>query len=120
MGYLELVKVRPLFGIAAEKRRRADKIVAVKKERRVTARGLPVEVTKAQLTLAQVSKRILQMEGRKDELILFVAISWGSPRSNHGRDTAELPGARKTGSEANLIAMAGRSNTRLMAAGNRT
>ena len=74
---------------------------------------LPIEVTKAQLTRAQVVQRILQLEGREDELEVFLRNQLGL-----GQDQAievspeDLPGeAEQEG--ANLIAMAMENNTDL-------
>src|SRR5580704_9489372 len=53
-GYLELVKVRHSLELLRKEKESADKIVEVTKEREGEGYELPVEVTKAQLTLAQV------------------------------------------------------------------
>src|SRR5271169_4157218 len=71
-AYLELVKVRHSLELLRAEKESADKIVEVTKEREGEGYELPVEVTKAQLTRAQVQQRILLLEGRQDELEVFL------------------------------------------------
>jgi outer membrane protein TolC len=115
-AYLELVKVRHSLELLRKEKDSADKIVEVTKEREGEGYELPVEVTKAQLTLAQVNQRILQLEGRQDELEVFLRYQLGLTADQPLDVTPEeLPGAAEQ-EGANLIAMAAQSNTRLVAA----
>ena len=115
-GYLELVKVRHALELLRKERDSADKIVDVTKEREGEGFELPVEVTKAQLTQAQVRQRILQFEGRQDELEVYLRNQLGLATDQPIDVTPEdLPGAAEQ-EGANLIAMAAQSNTRLAAA----
>jgi outer membrane protein TolC len=115
-GYLELVKVRHSLELLRKEKDSADKIVEVTKEREGEGYELPVEVTKAQLTLAQVQQRILQLEGRQDELEVYLRNQLGLAVDQPMDVTPEeLPGAAEQ-EGANLIAMAAQTNTRLMAA----
>ena len=115
-GYLELVKVRHSLELLRKEKDSADKIVEVTKEREGEGYELPVEVTKAQLTLAQVKQRILQLEGRQDELEVFLRNQLGlAAEQPMDLTPEELPGAAEQ-EGANLIAMAAQSNTRLLAA----
>src|SRR6201998_640021 len=115
-GYLELVKVRHSLELLRKEKESADKIVEVTKEREGEGYELPVEVTKAQLTLAQVKQRILQLEGRQDELEVFLRNQLGLAAEQQIDVTPEeWPGAAEQ-EGANLVAMAAQSNTRLMAA----
>jgi outer membrane protein TolC len=115
-GYLELVKVRHSLELLRKEKGSADKIVEVTKEREGEGYELPVEVTKAQLTLAQVQQRILQLEGRQDELEVYLRNQLGLAVDQPMDVTPEeLPGAAEQ-EGANLIAMAAQTNTRLMAA----
>jgi outer membrane protein TolC len=68
MAYLELGKVRHTLELLRKEQESAEKILQVTQERQGEGFELPVEVTKAQLTKAQVVQRILQLEGRQDEL----------------------------------------------------
>jgi len=115
-GYLELVKVRHSLELLRKEKESADKIVDVTKQREGEGYELPVEVTKAQLTLAQVQQRILQLEGRQDELEVFLRNQLGLAAEQPMDVTPEeLPGAAEQ-EGANLIAMAAQTNTRLLAA----
>jgi len=113
MAYLELGKVRHSLELMRAERDSADKIVQITQERQTEGYELPMEVTKAELTKAQVAQRILQLEGREDELEVFLRGQLGL-----GEDQAievtpeELPGeAEQEG--ANLVAMAMVNNTSL-------
>ena len=64
-GYLELVKVHHALELLRAEKDSAEKIVDVTKQRETEGFELPVEVTRAQLTRAQVQQRILQLEGRQ-------------------------------------------------------
>src|SRR5882757_6941829 len=115
-GYLELVKVRHSLELLRKEKESADKIVDVTKEREGEGYELPVEVTKAQLTLAQVQQRILQLEGRQDELEVYLRYQLGLAADQPMDVTPEeLPGAAEQ-EGANVIGRAAQSKTRLMAA----
>ncbi len=77
MAYLELGKVRHTLELLRKEQESADKILQVTQERQGEGFELPVEVTKAQLTKAQVVQRILQLEGRQDELEVFLRYQLG-------------------------------------------
>src|SRR5208282_1730904 len=62
MAYLELAKVRHSLELLRGEQESAEKILQVTQERQGEGYELPVEVTKAQLTKAQVIQRILQLE----------------------------------------------------------
>ncbi len=115
-AYLELVKVRHSLELLRVERESADKIVDVTTEREGEGFELPVEVTKAKLTRAQVQQRILQLEGRQDELEVFLRNQLGLAAEQPIEVTPEeLPGAAEQ-EGANLIAMSAQSNTRLAVA----
>jgi outer membrane protein TolC len=115
-AYLELVKVRHSLELLRKEKESADKIVEVTKQREGEGYELPVEVTKAQLTLAQVQQRILQLEGRQDELEVYLRNQLGLAAEQSMDLTPEdLPGAAEQ-EGANLIAMAAQNNTRLAVA----
>jgi outer membrane protein len=116
MAYLELVKVRHSLELLRAEQESADKILQVTKEREGEGYELPMEVTKAQLTKAQVTQRILQLEGREDELVVFLRGQLGLGDEQAIEVTAEeLPGeAEQAG--ANLVAMAMQNNASLQLA----
>jgi len=116
MAYLELAKVRHSLELLRGEQGSADKILQVTEERQGEGYELPVEVTKAQLTKAQVTQRILQLEGRADELEVFLRGQIGLGQEQAMEVTPEeLPGeAEQEG--ANLVAMAMQNNAGLLLA----
>src|SRR5450432_3591956 len=114
-AYLELGMVRHSLDLLRQEQASADKILEVTQERQKENFELPVEVTRSQLTKARVIERILQLEGRQDELEVFLRSQTGLPQDTPIEVTPEdLPGeAEQEG--ANLVAMAMQSNTSLLA-----
>lgn len=110
-AYLELVKVRHSLELLRKEKDSAEKIVAVTQERQSEGFELPTEVTKAQLTKAQVVQRILQLEGRQDELEVFLRDQLGLAQEQPIEVTPEeLPGSAEQAG-ANLVALASQGNT---------
>jgi outer membrane protein TolC len=112
-AYLELGKVRHSLELLRKEQESAEKILQVTQERQGEGYELPVEVTKAQLTKAQVVQRILQLEGREDELEVFLRNQLGLGQDQVVEVTPEdLPGeAEQEG--ANLVAMTMQNNAGL-------
>ena len=82
MAYLELGKVRHLLELLRAEQESADKILQVTQERQGEGYELPVEVTKAQLTKAQVTQRVLQLECRRGRAGGFPAgTTWARARA---------------------------------------
>jgi outer membrane protein TolC len=106
MAYLELGKVRHSLELLRKEQESAEKILQVTQERQGEGYELPVEVTKAQLTKAQVIQRVLRLEGREDELEVFLryqlGLSEGQPIEVRPE---ELPGEAEQAGD-NLVAMA--------------
>jgi outer membrane protein TolC len=112
-AYLELVKVRHSLELLRKEKASAEKIVAVTQERQGEGFELPTEVTKAQLTKAKVVQRILQLEGRQDELEVFLRNQLGlRPDQPIEVTPEELPGSAEQAG-ANLVALAAQGNTSL-------
>jgi outer membrane protein len=116
MAYLELGKVRHSLELLRAEQQSAEKILDVTRGREGEGFELPVEVTKAQLTRAQVLQRILQLEGRQDEVEVFLRSQLGfAPEQPIEILPEDLPGeAEQEG--ANLVAMAMQNNTGLQLA----
>ncbi|MBS1840932.1 MAG: TolC family protein [Acidobacteria bacterium] len=110
MGYLELVKVRHSLELLKKQNDSADRILGVTQERAKEGFELPMEVTRSQLTKAQVTQKTLQLEGREDELETYLRDQMGLA-ANQEFDLAadELPGAAEQ-EGANLVAMAMENN----------
>jgi outer membrane protein len=116
MAYLELVKVRHSLELLRKERESAEKILEVTQERQGEGFELPVEVTKAQLTKAQVVQRILQLEAREDELEVFLRYQLGFADSQRIEVTPEeLPGEAEQEGD-NLVAFAMTNNPGLQLA----
>jgi outer membrane protein TolC len=116
MAYLELGKVRHSLELLRAEIESSEKILQVTQERQGEGYELPVEVTKAQLTKAQVTQRVLQLEGREDELEVFLRGQLALGDEQAIEVTPEdLPGeAEQEG--ANLVAMAMMNNAGLLMA----
>src|SRR5208282_4351886 len=67
-AYFELLKVHHSLELLKKEKESAEKIVAVTQERQGEGYELPIEVTRAQLTRAQVVQRVFELEGRQDEI----------------------------------------------------
>jgi len=116
MAYLELGKVRHSLELLRKEQESAEKILQVTQERQGEGYELPVEVTKAQLTKAQVVQRILQLEGREDELEVFLRYQLGySDAQALEVSPEELPGEAEQAGD-NLVALALTNNASLQMA----
>jgi outer membrane protein TolC len=110
-AYLELVKVRHSEELLQKERESAEKIAGVVQQRADEGYELPVDVTRAQLTRAQVARRLLQLQGRDDELEIFLRSQCGLVPEQHIEVTPEdLPGAAEQ-EGAKLVATAIENNT---------
>jgi outer membrane protein TolC len=116
MAYLELAKVRHGLELLQKEQSGADRILQVTQERQGEGFELPIEATKAQLTKARVGQRIIQLQGRGEDLEVFLCAQLGLPESQAIEVVPEdLPGeAEQEG--ANLVAMAMQNNTALQLA----
>jgi len=116
MAYLELGKVRHSLELLRKEQESAEKILQVTQERQGEGYELPVEVTKAQLTKAQVIQRVLQLEGREDELEVFLRYQLGFSQAQPIEVTPEeLPGEAEQAGD-NLVALAMTHNAGLQLA----
>jgi outer membrane protein TolC len=116
MAYLELGKVRHSLELLRKEQESAEKILQVTQERQGEGYELPVEVTKAQLTKAQVVQRILQLEAREDDLEVFLRYQLGISEAQTIEVTPEeLPGEAELAGD-NLVALAMTHNAGLQLA----
>jgi outer membrane protein TolC len=116
MAYLEIEKVRHSLSLLRGEQESAEKILDVTKERQGEGFELPVEITRAQLTRAQVLQKILQLEGREDELQVYLKSQLGlADHQEIEVSPDDLPGeAEQQG--ASLVALALENNTGLQLA----
>lgn len=116
MAYLELGKVRHSLELLRKGQESAEKILQVTQERQGEGFELPVEVTKAQLTKAQMVQRTLQLEGREDELEVFLRYQLGLSEGQAIEVAPEeLPGEAEQAGD-NLVALATTNNASLQLA----
>jgi outer membrane protein TolC len=109
-AYLELVKVRHSLDLLRKEQESAEKILNVTQEREGEGFELPIEVTRAQLTKAQIAQRVLHLEDRDDDLSTFLRTQTGLAPDQPIEVTPEdLPGAAEQ-EGANLLAMAMQNN----------
>ena len=110
-GYLELVKVRHSLELLKRENDSAERILGVTQERANEGFELPREVTRSQLTKAQVTQKILQLEGREDELETYLRSQLGlAAEQQFDLSADDLPGSAEQ-EGANLVAMAMENNT---------
>src|SRR5437016_6764270 len=113
MSYLELGKVQHSLELLRKERESAEKILQVTQQRQGEGFELPVEVTKAQLTKAQVTQKLLQLEGREDELGVFLRYQLGLGDTQEIQVTPEELSGEAEQAGDNLVAMALTNNTGL-------
>lgn len=112
-AYLEVGKLRHAIELLRKEKESAEKIVQITKDRQVEGLELPVEVTRAELLRAQVAQRLLQLEGREEEVALFLRRQVGlEPDQAVEVALEDLPGAAEQ-EGANLVALALQNNTGL-------
>lgn len=113
MACLELGKVRHSLELLQKEQASAERILQVTQERQGEGLELPVQVTRDQLTKARVTQRILQLQGREDELETFLRAQLGlAPEQEIEVAAEDLPGAAEQ-EGANLVALAMQNNTDL-------
>lgn len=66
--YIELAEVRHLATLMSSDEAGAEKIVQIMQERVAANQALPIDETKAELTLARIRERLLKLQDRDDEL----------------------------------------------------
>lgn len=105
-AYLELGKLRHGIELLHQELESAEKIVQITKERQAEGLELPTEAIRAELIKAQVTLRLLQMEGREEDVATLLRSQLGLPAEQPIEvDTEDLPGAAEQ-EGANLVAMA--------------
>ena len=67
-AYLELAEVRHLTSLSSNDEASAEKVLEVTQERVAANQELPIEETKAELTLARIHERLLKLQDRDESL----------------------------------------------------
>jgi outer membrane protein TolC len=115
-AYLELVKVRHSLDLLRKEQEGAQEILKITQDRESAGLELPMEVTRAELTKAQIAQRSLQLEDRDDELCTFLRTQAGLAPDQPIEVTPEdLPGAAEQEGD-NLLAEALQNNTQIQLA----
>jgi outer membrane protein TolC len=115
-AYLELAKVRRQLELLGSERESAQKILDYTRQRAEAGYELPIEVTRAQLTAAQVEQRRAQLEDQEDTAADQLRVLLGLEPDQPIQVTAEEipPAADQT--IANLVQEALRNNPEVKAA----
>jgi len=115
-AYLELAKVRRQLELLRSERESAQKILDYTRQRAQAGYELPIEVTRAQLTAAQVEQRRAQLEDQEETAADQLRILLGLEPDQTIEVTAEEipPAADQT--ITNLVAEALRNNPEVKAA----
>jgi outer membrane protein len=115
-AYLELAKVRRQLELLGSERESAQKILDYTRQRAQAGYELPIEVTRAQLTAAQVEQRRAQLEDQEetaaDQLRLLLGLE---PDQTIEVTAEEIPPAADQ-TISNLVAEALRDNPEVKAA----
>lgn len=108
--------VRHSLELLRKEQESAEKILSVTQGREKENLELPVMLTRDQLTKARIAQRVLQLEGREDELEVFLRGQTGlAPETAMEVAPEDLPGVAEL-EGANLVAMALQSSPSLRAA----
>lgn len=111
--YLELAKVRHSLALLRTGQKSAERILEVSQERFSEGLELPMEVTRAQLEVAKVVRRILELEGREDALAASLRSLTGLPQDVPLEVSAEDLPATAEQAGADLMGLALANNTDL-------
>jgi len=90
-AYLDLAKVRHCLNLMRDEEASAQKILQVMHDRVAANQELPIEITRAELALAQVEERIVKLEGRDDILTQQIHDLTGIPENQSIVVGAEEP-----------------------------
>lgn len=116
--YLDLANVRHALDLLRSEQASAEKILQVTQDRANAGQELPIEVTRSQLTAAQVQERILKLEGREENLTEQIRSLTGIPEERAIETDSEEPSFATDQQEADLLAMAMKTDPRIQEAEN--
>jgi outer membrane protein len=116
--YLDLANVRHALELMRAEQASAEKILQVTQERANAGQELPMEVTRSELTVAQVQERILKLEGREQNLSEQIRLLTGIAEDQAIEVSSEEPSFSTEQQEAELLAMALKTNPGIQEAEN--
>jgi len=108
--YLDLANVRHALELMRSEQASAEKILQVTQERATAGQELPIDVTRSELTAAQVQERILKLEGREENLTEQIRNLTGIPEERAIETDSEEPSFATDQQEADLLTMALKSD----------
>jgi outer membrane protein TolC len=116
--YLDLGNVRHILELLRSERESGQKILDVTRKRAAAGLELPIEITRAELTLARIEQRIVQLEGRDAALDEELHDLTGIPSTERlDVSPSELP-AYNVPAASDLVSMALQSSDNLKEAEN--
>jgi len=104
--YLDLANVRHSLELMRSEQASAERILQVTQDRANAGQELPIEVTRSQLTAAQVQERILKLEGREENLTEQIRSLTGIPEDRAVVTDSEEPSFATDQQETDLLGMA--------------
>lgn len=116
--FLDLANVRHALELMRSEQASAEKILQVTQERANAGQELPIEVTRSELTAAQVQERILKLEGREENLTEQLRNLTGLPEDRPVEVASEEPTFSTDQQEAELLEMAMKSDVGIQEAQN--
>jgi len=117
-AYLDLANVRHALDYMRSEQASAEKILQVTRERANAGQELPLEVTRSELTAAQVQERVLKLEGRNESLTEQLRSLAGIPEEKEIETDTEEPSFATDQQEADLLEMALKSDIGIQEASN--
>lgn len=117
-AYLELAKVRHSLDLTRTEQESAQKILEVTRERVAANQELPIEVTRAELTLARIGEKIIKMGDRDDILSEQVRSLTGISESQSVQVETEEPAFATEQQESEMINLALQSDRGILEAEN--
>lgn len=108
--FLDLANVRHALELMRAEQASAEKILQVTQDRANAGQELPIEVTRSQLTAAQVEERILKLEGREEYLTEQLRNMTGISEDRPIDLASEEPSFSTDQQEAELLEMAMKSD----------
>lgn len=116
--FLDLANVRHALELMRAEQASAEKILQVTQDRANAGQELPIEVTRSELTAAQVQERILKLEGREENLTEQLRSMTGTPEDRPVEVASEEPSFSTDQQEAELLEMAMKSDVEIQEAQN--
>lgn len=104
--YLDLANVRHGLELMRSEQASAEKILQVTQDRANAGQALPIDVTRSQLTAAQIQERILKLEGREENLSEQLHNLTGIAEDRTIETDTEEPTFATDQQETELLAMA--------------